>query len=184
MLTRPVSSQLRSRTRALGAATASTLAVQQQETPIKKVSLIPQITLSSFSRMLTLESSQPIYSQPAPPVTLVETHTALESHVGDARRAVVGAAQGTKETVQGHVERWIGVERAVEREYGVLYSFRLRQVWRQCVRLEQRACTLSALHTRSLVPKGFVAASTMHSASHSLARRPFVVCQICVGLWQ
>jgi organizing structure protein 2 len=58
-------------------------------------------------------------------VTLVETHTALERHVGDARRAVVGTAYQAQQTVQGLVERWIGVERAVERECWVEIAVRV-----------------------------------------------------------
>ncbi|CEH12915.1 Apolipoprotein O [Ceraceosorus bombacis] len=64
----------------------------------------------------------PIYPQPTPPVTLIETHTALEGHVGDARRALQSSFSDLKGYVQSGVSRWIGVERAVENRVSSLVS--------------------------------------------------------------
>ncbi|CAO1616235.1 unnamed protein product [Parajaminaea phylloscopi] len=57
----------------------------------------------------------PIYSSGGESVQVVETHTVLEEHVGDIRRAVVGATEDARQKVQGVVSEWIGVERKVER---------------------------------------------------------------------
>lgn len=47
---------------------------------------------------------------------VVETHTALESHVGDARKAVASSTESLRQSVHEQVSKWIGVERRVERQ--------------------------------------------------------------------
>ncbi len=60
-----------------------------------------------------------IYSEPAPPVTLVEYHTELERQVGQVRRSISSATSDTTHALRGVVNHWIHAERSVECEYCV-----------------------------------------------------------------
>lgn len=71
---------------------------------------------TSQKRTLHLESNTklPIYSAPPEPVILAEVRGPLEEQVASARRAISNATYDVRESVQGQVRRWIGVEHAVE----------------------------------------------------------------------
>ncbi|KAF8576990.1 hypothetical protein K439DRAFT_1622441 [Ramaria rubella] len=56
-----------------------------------------------------------IYPQPEPELVLVETHSALEQQIAVTRRATNSVYQAARSRVQSIVDRWIGVEHAVER---------------------------------------------------------------------
>lgn len=61
-----------------------------------------------------------IYSEPPQPVTLVETHTELERQIGSARQALSSSTKELQSSVNGVVEKWIGVEKSVESEFARL----------------------------------------------------------------
>jgi MICOS complex subunit MIC26 len=72
-------------------------------------------TVRAFSNLLVVSGSQPpIYDIPAPPVVLLETPSQLELQIGVARRAATGVVNNAHAKVQNVVDRWIGVEHAVE----------------------------------------------------------------------
>lgn len=73
------------------------------------------LTIFFFIQTLVSNSQLPIYSNAGEPIQVVETHTVLEEHVGDARRAIVGATEDLRQSVHRTVSRWIGVERRVEK---------------------------------------------------------------------
>lgn len=113
LLSRSVSAAL-----GLGGAVAMSSPVFAEEGS-KKVSSI--VTASrSINYQLTHPSfpprQLPIYSSEAQPVKVVETHTALESHVGEARKAIVSSTKDLQEGVHNQVSKWIGVERRVEKQ--------------------------------------------------------------------
>ncbi|KIY69957.1 hypothetical protein CYLTODRAFT_435920 [Cylindrobasidium torrendii FP15055 ss-10] len=56
----------------------------------------------------------PIYPTPPPDLILIDSPSALEHHIGEARRQLRDAYKGTHAEVQGVVDKWIGVERKVE----------------------------------------------------------------------
>ncbi|EPQ30704.1 uncharacterized protein PFL1_01605 [Pseudozyma flocculosa PF-1] len=58
----------------------------------------------------------PIYPLPEPEVKLVPTQTELERQIGSARRGLQGATKETREALSGSIEKWIGVERKIEKE--------------------------------------------------------------------
>ncbi|KAF8144239.1 apolipo protein O-domain-containing protein [Mycena galopus ATCC 62051] len=55
-----------------------------------------------------------IYAAPPTEVLLLDTPSALEAHIGTARRAVTGKYREAHAQVQGVVSQWIGVENQVE----------------------------------------------------------------------
>ncbi|KAF8508067.1 apolipo protein O-domain-containing protein [Gautieria morchelliformis] len=56
-----------------------------------------------------------IYPQPEQELILVQTHSVLEEHIAAARRVVTSTLYDAHFRVQGIVDRWIGLEHAVER---------------------------------------------------------------------
>jgi len=56
-----------------------------------------------------------IYPLPERELVLVETHSVIERQITAARRATTSAYQDAHARVQGVIDRWIGVEHAVER---------------------------------------------------------------------
>lgn len=76
--------------------------------------------VTSNTRTLRLEGSGessaklPIYSAPPQPVILAEVRGPLEDQVASARRSILGATHDLRQGVQNQVDRWIGVEHAVE----------------------------------------------------------------------
>ncbi|EIM84620.1 uncharacterized protein STEHIDRAFT_140777 [Stereum hirsutum FP-91666 SS1] len=61
------------------------------------------------------EDKPSIYPTPDRDVLVIETPTELERQIGIARRAATGTVNEAHARVQGLVDRWIGVEHAVER---------------------------------------------------------------------
>ncbi|KAK0529602.1 hypothetical protein OC834_003625 [Tilletia horrida] len=61
-----------------------------------------------------LSNRLPIYDQPEPPVTLVETHTELERQIGSIRRSLQSSASSLQHNVQDVTSSWIARERAFE----------------------------------------------------------------------
>jgi hypothetical protein len=57
-----------------------------------------------------------IYSSPPEPVTLAEVRGPLEDQVASARTFLSDATKQGRDTIRGQVDRWIGVEKAVESE--------------------------------------------------------------------
>ncbi|KZT58168.1 hypothetical protein CALCODRAFT_433078 [Calocera cornea HHB12733] len=57
-----------------------------------------------------------IYPDPTPEILLVDTPSQLEESIGHVRRIATRAYSETRGRVQGGVDEWIGVERAVERK--------------------------------------------------------------------
>jgi MICOS complex subunit MIC26 len=57
----------------------------------------------------------PIYDAPTRELILVDTPSELEKQIGVARRAVMHYYSQGHSQVQGVVNKWIGVEHAVER---------------------------------------------------------------------
>ncbi|KAF7371252.1 MICOS complex subunit [Mycena sanguinolenta] len=55
-----------------------------------------------------------IYAPPQTDILLEETPSALEEHIGTARRALTGTYRDAHSQVQGVVSQWIGVEYRVE----------------------------------------------------------------------
>ncbi|KZP20552.1 hypothetical protein FIBSPDRAFT_742075, partial [Athelia psychrophila] len=55
-----------------------------------------------------------IYSAPETQLLLQETHSPLEGYIAEARRQTMGTLATGHAHVQGAVDRWIGVEHAVE----------------------------------------------------------------------
>lgn len=70
-----------------------------------------------FSSFLLLSLQLPIYPTSSSQPQLVEYHTVLESHVGDARRGLLNATQDARQGLHGLVSKWIDGERKVESEY-------------------------------------------------------------------
>ena len=57
----------------------------------------------------------PLHDTPAPPIILLETPPSqLEQRIGTARRAATEALRKAHTKVQGLIDKWIGVEHAVE----------------------------------------------------------------------
>lgn len=56
----------------------------------------------------------PIYSSPPEPVTLAEVRGPLEDQVASARTYLSETTQSARHAIRGQVDKWIGVERAVE----------------------------------------------------------------------
>ncbi|KAJ7513067.1 hypothetical protein B0H11DRAFT_2268043 [Mycena galericulata] len=56
-----------------------------------------------------------IYAAPSEDTILFDAPSALEIHIGTARRAVTGRYTNAHAQVQGLVSRWIGLENRVER---------------------------------------------------------------------
>ncbi|KAG8928324.1 hypothetical protein FRC02_007079 [Tulasnella sp. 418] len=57
-----------------------------------------------------------IYPKPDPEVILVETHSELEKNIGIAREYVTERYKQGQSAIQSGVEKWIGVEHAVEKQ--------------------------------------------------------------------
>ncbi|KII83788.1 hypothetical protein PLICRDRAFT_702358 [Plicaturopsis crispa FD-325 SS-3] len=70
--------------------------------------------LAAAAAAITLHEKPSIYPAPDPIITLVETPSALELHIGTARRAIQATVADATTRVHGVVDRWIGVEHAVE----------------------------------------------------------------------
>ncbi|CAO1634468.1 unnamed protein product [Sympodiomycopsis kandeliae] len=64
----------------------------------------------------SVKSKLPIYPTESQPPQVIETHTALESHVGEARKAIVSSTESLRQSVHQNVSKWIGVERRVEKQ--------------------------------------------------------------------
>ena len=64
-----------------------------------------------------------VYSEPEPQLVLIDTPTELEKQIGGARETVTGAYRDSYSYVQGWVNKWIGVEHAVERECNIRSCF-------------------------------------------------------------
>lgn len=64
----------------------------------------------------SLDLQLSIYPQPEQELVLVQTHSVLEEHITAARRAATSTYNDARAQVQGVVDRWIGVEHAVESE--------------------------------------------------------------------
>lgn len=58
----------------------------------------------------------PIYPLSDPEVKLVPTQTELERQIGSARRSLEGVTKETRQGVSNSIEKWIGVEKKMERE--------------------------------------------------------------------
>ncbi|KAH7927019.1 hypothetical protein BV22DRAFT_1032243 [Leucogyrophana mollusca] len=56
----------------------------------------------------------PIYPTPTPEIVLLSTPSTLETRIGEVRREVRSVFDSAHARVQGVVDRWIGVEEAVE----------------------------------------------------------------------
>ncbi|UZJ56117.1 hypothetical protein CBS101457_005437 [Exobasidium rhododendri] len=67
-------------------------------------------------------SKLPIYSSPAEPVTLAEVRGPLEDQVASARTFLSDATKSGRDTIRGQVDRWIGVEKAVETKVSSLIA--------------------------------------------------------------
>ncbi|KAK0556025.1 hypothetical protein OC846_001461 [Tilletia horrida] len=64
----------------------------------------------------------PIYDQPEPPVTLVETHTELERQIGSLRRSLQSSTTSLQSSIQNTTSGWISRERAVEARLRSIFS--------------------------------------------------------------
>lgn len=70
-----------------------------------------------------LDEQPSIYPAPDRDVLVVEAPTELERQIGIARRAATGTVNEAHARVQGLVDRWIGVEHAVERTFLSTYYY-------------------------------------------------------------
>ena len=64
-----------------------------------------------------------IYPAPETQLLLQEVHSPLEAHIGTARRQTTDALAAGHAQVQGAVDRWIGVEHAVECALSIYYLY-------------------------------------------------------------
>lgn len=86
--------------------------------------LIITLIMYMDERLITNCIQLPIYPQPEPIVTLIETTHPISPYITQAREATQSAFSGAGEYVEGGVSRWIGFERKVEREFSVVSSIR------------------------------------------------------------